>query len=192
MTARSAMAAWASHILMIVAGGLVTGTLLVFHPDVGPVRFLAPLCLLGAAIVHKGVLGRLVGLGARFSARLPAAADLPAQRRLIDAFVAGVVFVLLHGAAFAVLLHDGERGVAGSLAVLGAYGLSVGLSTASPLPAGLGIREGLLVLLVGGAVAPVLAAAIVLRVTTFTMEVALLAVFWLLRRIGGGPAAPDR
>lgn len=191
MTARSAMAAWASHILMIVAGGVVTGVLLVFRTDAGPVRFLALLCLLGAVFVHRGVLGRLVGLGSRFSSRLPAAADLPDQRRLADAFAAAVVFVVLHGAAFSVLL-DGHRDIVASLAVLGAYGLSVGLSTATPLPAGLGIREGLLVLLVGGAVAPVLAAAIVLRVCTFTMEVSLLAVFWLLRRLVGPQAAePD-
>src|SRR5690606_18370221 len=58
MTARSAMAAWASHILMIVAGGVVTGVLLVLRSDAGPVRFLALLCLLGGVIVHRGVLGR--------------------------------------------------------------------------------------------------------------------------------------
>jgi uncharacterized membrane protein YbhN (UPF0104 family) len=177
---RTAVAAWASHVAMIIAAGGVVGTLLVLHPSLGGVRWLALGGILAGTAVHRSVLQHIVGAGARFTDRLPSPDDLPSQRCLAEAFFASVGFMVLHGLAFALLLPGSDRGSAGWLGLIGAYGIATGSSIASPFPAGLGVREALLVLLAGAGAAATIAAAIVLRVATFTVEVALFVTFWAL------------
>jgi uncharacterized membrane protein YbhN (UPF0104 family) len=182
---RAAVAAWASHLAMIVAAGVVVGVCVVVLPGTGAIRWAGLGCLVGLVAVHRPTLRRIVGAGGRFTERLPRPDDLPDQRGLLEAFAAGVGFVVLHGLAFAILLQGGDRGVAGYVGTIGAYALAVGLSTATPLPAGLGAREVLLVLVLPTDPAATLAAAILVRVCTFSVEVALLAAFWLLGRRRG-------
>jgi hypothetical protein len=179
---RTAMGAWASHLAMIVGSGVAVGTLVVLVPRDGAIRWLGVVGLAGALVAYRPVLHGLIGFGARFSKRLPAAEDLPSQRSLVEAFVACAVFVVLDGCAFAILLGSGAGD--GVLAgTIGAYALAVGISTATPLPAGLGVRELLLVIFLDVGTAPVITASIVLRVTVFAVEVALLVGFSTVRQV---------
>lgn len=179
---RTAMGAWASHLAMIVGSGVTVGALVVFVPRDGATRWLGLVGLAGALVAVRPVLHGLIGFGARFSKRLPAAEDLPSQRSLLEAFLACAVFVVLDGLAFALLLGSGAGD--GVLAgTVGAYAFAVGISTATPLPAGLGVRELLLVLFLDAGTAPVITASIVLRVTVFAVEVALLIGFSTIRQV---------
>ena len=187
---RTAMGAWASLLAMIVGSGVTVGALVVLVPRDGTSRWLGLIGLAGALVVYRPFLHGLIGFGARFSKRLPAAEDLPSQRSLLEAFVACAVFVVLDGCAFALLLGTGTGG--GVLAgTIGAYALAVGISTATPLPAGLGVRELLLVLFTDAGTAPVITASIVLRVTVFAVEVALLVGFSTVRQVRAIRSAGD-
>lgn len=182
LTGRQAVAGWASHVAMIVVAGTTVGALVVTNPELGDARWFALAGLLGLLAVRRSVLQRVVGAGARYSTRLPAPEDLPASRGLAEAYATAVAFMVLDGLAFVVLLHGFDRGLSFWVGVIGAYGLSMGLSIATPVPAGLGIREVLLVILVGTDASATIAAAIVLRILTFGVEVGLLALFSVLRR----------
>lgn len=188
MPARQAMAGWASHTLMIVAAGITVGSLVVINPDLGPWRYLAAGGLLAIASTRRPVLARIVGAGARFTSRLPAAADLPGQRALTEAYLSAVAFMVLDGLAFAVLLDGFRNGPGSVIGLVGAYGMAMGLSIVTPLPAGLGIREAILVLLSGVGAAPTIAAAVVIRVSTFGVEVAMLTGFSIMHRLRLGSA----
>jgi hypothetical protein len=181
LSGRRAMGAWASHLSSIVAAGITTGVLLVLQPGVGPVRWAALACLGGLVFVHRPTLGRALALGARLSKRLPSPGDLPSQRLLVEAFAGCVGFVVLDGLAFAVLLV-GDAGVAAVLAVVGGYALAVGISTATPLPAGIGVRELILVVVLTQSASATIAASVVLRVAVFAVEVSLVVVFSAWRR----------
>lgn len=182
----AAIASWASHVAMIVVAGTTSGVLVVANPHLGPLRWFALLGLFTPILVHRSVLERVVGVGSRFTSRLPAPSDLPAQRGLTEAFLSGAVFMVSHGLAFALLLGGIDQELATWIGFTGAYGLAAGLSIASPLPAGLGVREALLVLLTHTAVPATIAAAIVLRVAAFAAEVMLLVIFSVLRRRRAG------
>jgi uncharacterized membrane protein YbhN (UPF0104 family) len=93
-----------------------------------------------------------------------------------------VAFVVLDGTAFAILLDLGGAGVLTWVAVIGGYALAVGISTATPLPAGIGVRELILVLVLEQDTTAIITAAIVLRVSVFAVEVLLLLAFWTARR----------
>jgi hypothetical protein len=193
---RTAIAAWGAQTIIIIAGGVTVGTLLVLQPGLGPIRWLGLAGPLGLLAGWRPTLVAVVGLGARVTSRLPDAADLPPQRRLVDAFGTALVFFVFQGIAFATLL--GAEGLAGWLGLVGAYAMAAGISTATPLPAGLGIREALLVLFCTTDPAVTIAAAVVLRVSAFAVEVALLAAFGLVlaarrgrREDAPGPATPS-
>jgi hypothetical protein len=183
MPTRGAAGAWASHLSMIVAAGVTVGSLMLVEPGAGPIHWLAPAGLLGLLFVYRPTLQRLIGLGARVSKRLPTADDLPGQRELVEAFLLCVLFIVLDGIAFGVLLGVGTAGPATWVGVVGAYGLAVGLSTATPLPAGLGVRELLLVRFVAESARATITSSIVLRVMIFVVEVALLVTFSGARQV---------
>lgn len=180
---RSAVASWASHVAMLVVGGCAVGALLVVPPGTGTLRWVFLAGLLAVAVAHRSVLGVAIGAGARLTSRLPAPSDLPGQRALIDALAASIAFMLLHGLGYAVLVDGWEPTWTRLLSLIGAYALSAGLSTATPLPAGLGAREALLVLLSGLNAPTAIAAAVAHRVIAFGAEIALLGLFVALRAL---------
>jgi hypothetical protein len=192
---RTAVAAWGAQTLTIVAAGITVGSLLVFQRELEHLRWLGLLGPLGLLAAWRPALAAVVGFGARFTRRLPDADDLPSQRRLLDAFGTALVFFVFQGIAFAILLGTADDPAAW-LALVGASAMAAGLSTATPLPAGLGVREALLVLFCPGDAGLVIAAAVVLRVSSFAVEVAVLAAFGLVltarrRRAGVPSSAPE-
>lgn len=158
---------------------------------------LAPFALV---LVNRRWLAALIGLLARRSSRLRGARlDLPTQAALVRATWRSGVTILAIGASFAVLLPtDSIPGMVGTAGVFMLAWL-VGFLVV-PLPAGVGVREAVLVagLAATHPVADVLAAAIVARLLLLVVEGIIAAAAQALRvpsleradrRPGSGPAA---
>lgn len=196
----------------LVGAGLV-GTLAVLRPELGGWRWAALAGVLPVVLLWRPLLTAVLRLATRLAPRrlghLPD--TLPSQLRILAATGFGVVTALVLGLGFAVLLPD-PSGLAGLLGAVGVFAAAwvVGFLVV-PLPAGLGVRE--LVLVVGltgigpsgiglsdaattgaGAVAGaapgalstavVLTAAVAHRVVAVVAEVALAAAVWLASLVG--------
>jgi glycosyltransferase 2 family protein len=153
---------------------------------------LAPLALL-----HPAVLGRLLGMVARITGRRAPARSLPAGV-VVRAVVAQGVAWLALGAQSAVLasgVGSGAVTVSGArLAVLaaGAGVLAYNLGMfAIVAPAGLGVREGALVLLLGPVlgVGPAAAVALAARLLNTLLDLLYAAVAGAIRAPAASPAS---
>lgn len=175
---RRTIAAFAVSALIQLAAATALGALVALAPV--------------AAVVRLGALGGLVALVfldrrplAWAVRRLrPAAAEaLPAQATLRPAFLLALVPQVTFGLAFALLLVD--TGTGGFAAVpwwaapAGSLAWAAGF-VVLPLPAGLGVREAVLLAALGGRVdaAAVLSASLALRLASIAAELAC----WLASR----------
>ena len=144
--------------------------------------------------LSRPLLARLADLAGRRFPTLSIAGFLPGRRQLAESLLAAVVFFLLHGAAYALHL-DHLSDDSDLLRWTSAYALAAGLSVATPLPAGLGVREALVVALSGQPAAEALQAALLLRLTQLVVELGLAALAALVavqRRRTALRSADDR
>nr|WP_274387942.1 lysylphosphatidylglycerol synthase domain-containing protein [Salsipaludibacter albus] len=120
----------------------------------------------------------------RWRSSIPDDAGIPPQRVILRAAGLGVAAIGLQGWAFAGFL--GGSGVPEDLSVVAVYAVAWAVGFAAlPLPAGLGVRELLLVaMLPGVGTAQVVAASVALRVAQIVVEVVVVgvAVAWDRRR----------
>jgi glycosyltransferase 2 family protein len=174
----------------LLAAGLVAGLALLGDGARWPWLVLIA-SLVAAASLWRPLLARIATLlarpaGGRFPRLQGLPGGLPAQRVLGSAATLGVATIVLGGAGYAALLV-GPSPSMGTLAIVGAYATAWVLGfLVVPLPAGVGVREFVLLALLGGTygAAAVLAAAVAYRVVTLVAEV-LLAV-------GASAAGRDR
>jgi len=176
-TAFPAYVVYAGHAAL---GSLVAGVVLVTQASAVGGRWALLAGLLGVVSlmsISRRVLEWALRLAQRVVSRLRRIGPLPAQRALTRGFALQVVFALLQGVSFAVLLRSLDHDVPFA-AAMGANALAFGLGLlALPVPSGLLVREGLLIAIlhpVAGA-ATVVTAAVVQRLTAIGAEVVMLA-----------------
>jgi uncharacterized membrane protein YbhN (UPF0104 family) len=140
MSTSAAITAWGLHTSSVVLSGVGLG-LMVGGLDAWPI----PLVALGAAVLC-GYNRPLITTVLRQVPRLVRAAPsletaVPDQARLCRCLAATGTGLILHGAAFALVINGSTTSVATAIA---AYLTAHSLATATPLPGGLGAREALL------------------------------------------------
>ncbi len=163
----------------LVAAGIVAGLAVLGDSGWWP-WFVLIVSLALAVTLWRPLLARLAGLltrpaGGRFPRLQGLPGGLPPQRVLASASLLGAGTILAGGAGYATLLVGPSPSTA-ALAVIGAYATAWVLGfLVVPLPAGVGVREFVLLALLGGTygAAAVLAAAVVYRVITLLAELLL-------------------
>ena len=159
-----------------IAAGATFGVGLVFDSSLpGWVRALGAVGLAAPVLLHRRLMAAALGVARRLVPRIPESDRLPSQRDILAAYGWAVLGIGAFAVAYAVLLGsitDGARPVT----VVSAFAVSwvIGF-LAVPIPAGIGVREVVLVALLPGiGAAPLLAASLALRLLAIAAE--LLAV----------------
>jgi glycosyltransferase 2 family protein len=177
-------ASLAAAAALVLAGILAGGAEI---PGVGPLAA-AGAVLLMLAVLHPAVIRTAANPVLRVLHR-PPLEDLPPYRILLAASMAYTIPALVHGMSLFVLLKAMIDLAPGSyLTVTAAYfGASIAGLLVLVAPAGLGVREGLVVLFLGGlAPRPVLASAtLLMRLVYSVTELVLFAAAGLGRATGG-------
>lgn len=187
---RRAAVALPVHSLGLLAGaGLLTAGLAVADEPGGLWRFAALGGLIPLAIMlRRPWVARLFDTAHRRVARIPASSELPAQRPMLHTTGWAVAVFATHGLAFAVLVDDLVP-AAGLPTATAAYAAAWGAGyLVLPLPSGLGVREAVLVGLLGTAAAPVLAASIAHRLVSIVAEIVVVGLNAATSRLAGTPA----
>ena len=181
----------------VLAPGLLAVSLLMLVDVDLPVLVrvvLGAACLLGAGLLAwRSFLAALVA--SRPAQRLPGVRHLrvPDQATLAKTFGWGFVALMALGSAFATLVGPDGLGPRQVLVLVLAYATSfvVGF-VAIPVPAGLGVREGVLVALLASTIpaTEALATCVVLRVVQLAVELVLAGPVMLAGRTapGGAPS----
>jgi uncharacterized membrane protein YbhN (UPF0104 family) len=181
---RSAVAFPVSVVGVAVACATLGSGLALDSDLAGWVRLAALAGPLSIVLLHQRLMAKVLDLAHRLHHRIPGSDQLPTQRDILALYGWALVAVAGLSAAYAVLLSSLDAG-ASPFFVFCAFALSwlVGFLVV-PLPAGVGVREAVLVgLLPGVGTAPLLAASLALRLLSIGAE--LLSVAgnkWLLRR----------
>jgi hypothetical protein len=179
---------WLSQILAIVSAGALLGAGLALFDGDAPTRLVLALGVIGPLLMFRPVQVASLSLLRRLSRRVPAESAVPGQRALLEALGFSTVALFLHGSAFAFIAAD----AGGEFARLVlAYALAASLSTATPLPAGLGVREALIVATAGIAASAALTSALLMRVVLLAVELVLFGGSYVLFR-SRSPLASSR
>ena len=164
--------AYLSLAVETVAAGLLlaSGLALVEGPP-GWLRAVAPLGLLAPLLVHRRVLAAVLRLAGRASARVPGPDLLPPPRALWTALGLCVLTQGFYASGFTVLLHAVDPDVPVVAATLGYIVSWVVGFLVVPLPAGVGVREAVLLAVVPGvSTGALLAASLVQRLVAIAVE----------------------
>lgn len=181
----------AEYAASFAAAGSLALLGLLFAMDLS--SWLVPVLAIGVvfflAIIHPVVFQFLGRLWARL-AKKPLPVEIPPYRYMMRAYVGLLITGLLQGAALHVLLSSIYPGllIDSYLSVTGAYYLaSVGGLMAVFAPGGLGVREGLLFVLLPSIVpeGSAVSGASVMRAITLSAELILATIFWFTYRITG-------
>jgi hypothetical protein len=190
---RRAVVAYPVSAVAAAAAGATLGSGLALDSEQPAwIRALALSGLATTVFLHRGLMARGLELCRRFVHRIPNADHLPTQRDILAFYGWALVTIGALCAAYAVLLRSLD-GDANPLVVFCAFAISWVLGfLAVPIPAGIGIREAVLVgLLPEVGTAPVLAASLALRLLTISTELlALLGCRVAMRRTGTAAVAP--
>jgi hypothetical protein len=157
-----------------VAAGATVGAGLVLASELpGLARALALVGLAAPALLHRRFLAGVLNAVRRFVPRIPAPDRLPDQQSILRFYGWAVISMGCTALAYAVLLRS-LSGEASAGVVFFAYAMSWTIGfLAVPLPAGIGVREAVLVAcLPGVAAAPLLAASLAHRLLAIGAELA--------------------
>lgn len=169
--ARSSVA-FPVSVIGVSAASATLGAGLVLSSDLPNwIRAVVVLALAGLVFLDRRILGAVLDLLHRRLPRVPDSRLIPAQGRIFGLYVWAIAAVGGYAAAYAVLLSSLDPDV-NPYFVFCAFSVSwlVGF-LAVPLPAGVGAREGaLLLLLPATGPAPVLAASLALRLLSIATE----------------------
>jgi uncharacterized membrane protein YbhN (UPF0104 family) len=193
---RAAVAFPVSVVGAVAACGTL-GSGLVFDSALpGWTRALALLGVATVAFLYRGLMVWVIDLAHRVVARIPGSDQLPTQRDIIAFYLWALCTVGSLCLAYAVLLGSLDGSV-NPFFIFCAFALSwlVGFLVV-PIPAGVGVREAvLLFLLPGVGTAPVLAASLALRLLSIGAELLAVAVNKVVTRRHAarsmGPAAAE-
>jgi glycosyltransferase 2 family protein len=174
---RRAAVAFPVTVIGAVAASATIGSGLVFSGALPTwVRLLVLLGLLTPLLLHRSLMAAAIDAARHVVRRLPKADELPSQRSIIYFYLWALVTIGSLCGIQAVLVHSLEPSANPGI-VFCAFAIAwvVGF-LAIPIPAGVGVREAVLVaLLPGVGAAPLLAASLAGRLLSIAAE--LLAVF---------------
>lgn len=194
-TVTEQVAGLAAAAILVMAGIVAEGAV---FPGLRPVVVLGTIPAM-LMLLHPAVIRAVAAPVLKLTGRKPLG-DLPPYRILLAASAAYVIPALVHGLSLYVLLGAMADLAPGSfLTVTAAYfGASIAGLLVLIAPAGLGVREGLVVLFLGGlAPGPVLASAVLLMRMVYSItELILFAAAGLRRHPAGArtdrtEASPD-
>jgi glycosyltransferase 2 family protein len=174
-----------------VAAGATLGAGLVLASDLPAwARGLSLLGLASPVLLHRRLLAGVLLAVRRFVPRIPAPDRLPDQRSILRFYGWALVSIGSTAAAYAVLLGSLDDGASPAVVLFAsAMSWTIGFM-ALPLPAGIGVREAVLVAaLPGVAAAPLLAASLAHRLLAIGAE--LLAALGI-KLVGRRSVADDR
>jgi uncharacterized membrane protein YbhN (UPF0104 family) len=179
-----------------VAAGLTLGAGIALAAELPTwARALALVGLAAPALLHRRFMAAVLGLARRFVRRIPAPDRLPSQRSILAYYVWALVGIAATAAAYAVLLRS-LTDEASPTIVFFAFALSWTLGfLVVPLPAGIGIRELILIAAIPEVGAgPVLAASLAHRLLGIGAELvaALGSNLAARRKALPQPPAPER
>ena len=160
----------------------------------GWARTLAGLSVLTVILLYRPLMARALDLARRLIPRTPHADQLPRQVDIVAFYLWALVTIGSLCGGYTVLLLSVTDGINGAV-VFCAFAMSWAIGfLAVPIPAGIGVREAVLVAAVPGVpAAPLLAASLALRLLTIATEVLALVGNRLSSRLHGREAddAPD-
>jgi uncharacterized membrane protein YbhN (UPF0104 family) len=160
----------------------------------GWLRALALVGLATPALLHRRLMAGVLRLARRFVRRVPAPERLPSQRGILVYYGWALAAIGATAAAYAVLLRS-LTGEASSAIVFSAFALSWTLGfLVVPLPAGIGVREAILLAAIPGVdPAPILAASLAHRLLGIGAELAAFLGTRLAvrRKVSGEPSTPQ-
>lgn len=184
---RRAAVAYPVSAVGAVAGGSTLAAGLVFASDLPTwVRAIAFLGLGTVVFLHRGLMARVLDFMHRRVPRIPDSEQLPTQRDILIFYVWALVTIGALCAAYTVML--GSLSNANPYNVFCAFAASFVIGfVAIPIPAGVGVREAVLVLLLPGVgTGPLLAVSLALRILTIGTELlAFLGNKLVARRYSG-------
>jgi hypothetical protein len=193
---RRVAVAYPVSVVAAVAAGGTLGSGLVFDTELdGWIRALSLLGLATVVFLHRGLMAWVLELGRRVIHRIPDADQLPTQRDILSFYGWALLTIGPMCAAYALMLGSVATGT-NPFVVFCAFAVSwvVGF-LAVPIPAGVGVREAVLVALIPGVgTAPLLAVSLALRLLSIGAEVVAFGVNRVVSRRQGAPeitAAPD-
>jgi hypothetical protein len=137
-------------------------------------------------LLYRPLMARALDLVRRFIPRTPTADQLPRQVDIVAFYLWALVTISSLCLGYTVLLLSVTDGINGAT-VFCAFAMSWAIGfLAVPVPAGVGVREAVLVAAVPGVpAAPLLAASLALRVLTIATEVLALVGNRLISRLHG-------
>ncbi len=180
---RRAAVAYPVSAVGAVAGGSTLAAGLAFATDLpGWVRVIAFLGLGMVVFLHRGLMAWVLDFMHRRWARVPGSDQLPTQRDILIFYVWALVTIGAMCAAYTVMLSSLSD--APPLNVFCAFAASFVIGfLAIPIPAGVGVREALLVLLIPGVgTGPLLAVSLALRLLSIGAELLALIANKLVAR----------
>jgi glycosyltransferase 2 family protein len=198
---RAVVAYPVSAIGAIVAGATLSSGLALDSGQPGWIRLLALAGLGTLVFLHRGLLGAFLNFAHRRIARIPDAELLPTQRDILIFYLWALATIGALSLGYTIML--GSLSDAAPYTVFCSFAAAFVIGFAAiPIPAGVGIREAVLVVLIPGVgTGPLLAVSLVLRLLSIGTELlALLANKLFARRhppatIGvttpPAPAAPE-
>jgi glycosyltransferase 2 family protein len=189
---RVAVAFPVSVVGAVAAGGTLASGL-VFEVDLaGWIRLLSLLGLATPLLLHRGLMSRVLERARRFIHRIPHADHLPTQRDILAFYGWALLTMAPLSIAYTVLLQSVTTSL-NPFFVACAFAASwvVGF-LAVPIPAGVGIREAVLVVLIPGVgAAPLLAASLALRLLSIGAELLAFLVNKVITRRQGVQVVAD-
>jgi hypothetical protein len=188
---RAAVAYPVSAICAVVACTTLATGLVLDTGLAGWIRAVALAGLLTPLLLRRSLMVRVLDLSRRIVHRIPASDQLPSQRAIVVFYGWALVTIASLSGAYAILLGSLHTGAhPGTVFCAFAFSWAVGF-VALPIPAGIGVREAVLVaVLPGVGSAPLLAASLALRLLTIATELLAVLVNKLAAR--GGAVIPAR
>jgi hypothetical protein len=185
--------AFPTSALSSVAAGCTLGAGLVFATDLPLWLRLLALCGLAVPILlNRRLLAWFFGVARRFVKRIPADDRLPPQRSILISYVWSLFAIGSGGIAYAVLVRSLVPGTSFYL-LFCAYSLAwvIGF-VVIPIPAGIGIREAVILAAVPGVNKGVLiSASLALRFLALGAELTVFGLNRLIARRQGEPDSQD-
>jgi hypothetical protein len=189
--ARASMTYPISALVTVVSGTMLAAGLSVADSALPTgLRWLALLGLATPALLHRSLTIWVMDQARRVVKRIPSSDLIPDQGAIWRSLAWSIPMMVMISAAFAALLHPLEPDVAPVTATIAFATAWVIGFLVIPVPAGIGIREGALVLILGS-VAPgsLVAASLAHRMVMIAVEVTLILTNRAARRLATQP--PD-
>lgn len=163
-----------SVVVLVVSGATISAGVAVTASHLPQGARVASVAGLGSTLLlNRRWMSRVLRFSQRFVSWVPAPEELPSQRMILHSFAWNAITLLLSGSSLAILAHDGAAAIFSFAAAWTIGYLAV------PIPSGIGIREAVLVGLMGPATASVVAASVAHRIVTMLAELLLGVGSWV-------------